>query len=412
MIKKVSKKKNSTIALLKNEISKNIKIIFRGPSRTLLLISLIFPITYLFFMNMIFGAVNFNYPIALVIPDYNSDDELNYALENNEIPNVEEFMDYLNNNDLVGPTIVKSHIQMIGISAQQFESTLELEEIVMIAILPENFENIIQSVKNGTWTEGNVTIELRCLNIHEDYLKNLYFGFQRKLKAYYDNVLFNETEVIYVYSDAHPERQTFPRMWTIGTEAIVFVCLVSSMIIGAAFIFIEKGNRMTPELALATAPNQNYTYLGKVLSASILSFIINFTLGTTIIFLWIGIQFPVNFLGFLLISFGSIILGSILGTFLGALIPEQVYAFPISLFTVLATLFLCGGFVSVEMFGPLLRSIANWIPFTYLYTIMGNTVLTGDAASVIQILGLIGYIILFFGLGLIIYRRFVIKPKN
>ena len=412
MIKKVSKKKNSTIAVLKNEISKNIKIIFRGPSRTLLLISLIFPITYLFFMNMIFGAVNFNYPFALVIPDYNSDDELNFALENNDIPNIEEFMNYLNNNDLVGPTLVKSHIQLIGISAQQFESKLELEEIVMIVILPEHFDNIIQSVKNGTWTQGKVTIELRCLNINEDYLKNLYFGFQRKLKAYYDNILYNETEVIYVYNDAHPERQTFPRMWTIGTEAIVFVCLVSSMIIGSAFIFIEKSNRMTPELALATAPNQNYTYLGKVLSASILSFIINFTLGTTIIFLWIGIQVPVNFFGFLLISLSSIILGSILGTFLGALIPEQVYAFPISLFIVLATLFLCGGFVSVEMFGPLLRSIDNWIPFTYLYTIMENTVLTGDVPSVIHILGLIGYTILFFGLGLIVYRKFVIKPKS
>ncbi len=411
-MKKLSKKRKSSIAILKNEISKDIRIIFRGPSRTLLLISLIFPITYLFFMNMIFGAVNFNYPFAVVIPDYNSDSELNTALENDEIPNIEEFLDYLNNNELVGPTLVKSHIEMIGISAQQFENKLQLEEIVMIVILPENFENIIQSVKNSTWTDGRVTIELRCLNINEDYLKNLYFGFQRKLKAYYDNILFNETEVIYVYNDAHPETETFPRMWTIGTEAIVFVCLVSSMIIGSAFIFIEKGNRMTPELALATSGNQNYTYLGKVISASILSFFINFTLGSTIIFIWIGIQFPVNFLGFLLISLSSIILGSILGTFLGALIPEQVYAFPVSLFIVLATLFLCGGFVSVELFGPLLRSIADWIPFTYLYSIMGKCVLTGDAPSVIYVFGLIGYTILFFGLGLIIYRRFIIKPKS
>jgi hypothetical protein len=31
---------------------------------------------------------------------------------------------------------------------------------------------------------------------------------------------------------------------------------------------------------------------------------------------------------------------------------------------------------------------------------------------VIHILGLIGYTILFFGLGLIIYRKFVIKPKS
>jgi len=412
MTKIFSKIKNSSIGVLKNEISKNIRIIFRGPSRTLLLISLIFPITYLFFMNMIFGSVNFNYPFALVIPDYSSDNELNTALENDELPNTEEFMNYLNNNELVGPTLVKSHIKKIGISAQQFENDLQLEEIVMIVILPENFENIIQSVKNGTWTGGNVTIELRCLNINEDYLKNLYFGFQRKLKAYYDNVMFNETEVIYIYNDANPEIKTFPRMWTIGTGAIIFVCLVSSMIIGSAFIFIEKDNRMTPELALATALNQNYTYLGKVLSASILSFIINFTLGTTIIFLWIGIPFPINFPGFLLTSLGTTVLGAIIGTLLGSLIREQVFTFPVSLFTVLATLFLCGGFVAIEMFGQPLRTIVEWIPFTYAYTMLSNSVLTGDAPSLIHIFGLIGYIILFFGLGLFIYRKFVIKPNN
>jgi len=411
MTKKSSKNIKSSIGVLKNEISKNIKIILRGPSRTLLLISLIFPITYLFFMNMIFGSVNFNYPIALVVPDYNSDEELNTALEHNEVPNIKEFMDYLNNNELVGPTLVKSHIKMIGISAQQFENDLQLENVVMIVILPENFENIILSVKNGTWAGGNVTIELKCLNINEDYLKNLYFGFQRKLKAYYDNILFNETEVIYVYRDADPERETFPRMWTIGTGAIVFICLVSSMIIGSAYIFIEKDNRMTPEFALATASNQNFTYLGKILSASILSFVINYTLGIIIIFLWIGIPFPVNFPGFLLISLITIFLGAIIGTLLGALIPEQVFTFPISVFTVLATLFLCGGFIAIEMFGEPLRTIVDWIPFTYSYTIVSNTVLTGDPPNLTHIFGLIGYIVLFFVLGLFIYRKFVIKPN-
>ncbi len=411
MTKKSSRNIKTSIGVLKNEISKNIKIILRGPSRTLLFLSLLFPITYLFFMNMVFGSVNFNYPIALVVPDYNSDEELSTALGHNELPNIEEFVDYINNNELVGPTLVKSHIQMIGISAQQFENDLQLENVVMVVILPENFENVIQSVKNGTWTNGNVTIELKCLNINEDYLKNLYFGFQRKLKAYYDNILVNETEVIYVYNNADPERETFPRMWTIGTGAIVFICLVSSMIIGSAYIFIEKDNKMTPEFALAPASNQNYTYLGKILSATILSFVINYALGMIIIFLWIGIPFPVDFPGFLLISLVTIFLGAIIGTLLGALIPEQVFTFPISLFTVLASLFLCGGFIAIEMFGEPLRTIANWIPFTYTYTIVNNTVLTGDAPSVFHILGLIGYIILFFGLGLFIYRKFVIKPN-
>ena len=81
------------------------------------------------------------------------------------------------------------------------------------------------------------------------------------------------------------------------------------------------------------------------------------------------------------------------------------------MFTVLATLFLCGGFISIEMFGEPLRTIVDWIPFTYTYTIVNNTVLTGDPPSLTHIFGLIGYILLFFVLGLYIYRRFVIKPN-
>ncbi len=408
MIKNSLKSRKLSFRVLKTEISKNIKIILRGPSRTLLLLSLIFPITYLFFMNLIFGSLNFNYPLALVIPDYNSDDELNAALENNDLPNIKQFMGYLNNNDLVGPTIVKSHIEMIGVSAQEFEDDLRVENIVMTVILPTNFENIIEQVKNGTWSGGRVTIELRCLNINEDYLKNLYFGFQRKLKAYYDEVLLNETEVFYIYQDANPEITTYPRMWTIGIGALVFICLVSSMIIGSAFIFNEKDNKMRPELALAPNSNQNYTYLGKIISTTILAFLINFILGAIIIFLWIGLPFPINLLGFILISLGTIFLGAIIGTFLGVLIREQVFTFPIALFTVLSALFICGGFIDIEMFNHPLRTIVEWIPFTYSFSITFSSVLTGDIPAFTHIIGLIGYIILFYVLGLKFYRKFLI----
>lgn len=403
--------KKASLSIIKEEVLKNIKIIFRGPTRTLFLLSLLFPITYLIFMNLIFGAVNFNYPLAVVIPDYNSNDELNTALNNHELNNTQEFLSYINNNSLIGKTIVKNHIEFIGTTEEEFVDQLYSEEIVMIAVLPENFENTISAVKNNSWSGGEITITLRCLNINEDYLKNLYFGFQRKLKAYYDTVLNNETEIIYSYSDADPNRETFPRMWTIGVGALGFVALVASMIIGSAVVFNEKNNKMAQELALSPNKNLYCTYIGKVLSTIILSLLVNFTLGATIIFLWIGLPFPIDFLGFLLIVLGTIILGSILGTILGMLIPEQVFTFPISMFLVLATLFLCGGFINIELFGQPLRFIVELIPFTYCFSILNNTILTGNVSNIAYILGLLIYIVIFFSLGLILYKKRIRSSK-
>ncbi|MEJ2276472.1 MAG: hypothetical protein P8Y70_01800 [Candidatus Lokiarchaeota archaeon] len=45
------------------------------------------------------------------------------------------------------------------------------------------------------------------------------------------------------------------------------------------------------------------------------------------------------------------------------IIPEQVFTFPISVFTALSTLFICGGFISVDMFTSPLKEIVQFIPF-------------------------------------------------
>ncbi|MFX1325029.1 MAG: ABC transporter permease [Promethearchaeota archaeon] len=403
--------KKASLGLIKEEFLKNIKIIFRGPTRTLFFLCLLFPITYLTFMNLIFGAVNFNYPFAVVIPDYDSNDELNYALISNELNHTVEFLSYLNNNDLVGKTIVKSHIASIGTKEEEFEDQLYSEDIVMIVILPEDFENTISAVKNNSWSGGKIIITLKCLNINEDYLKNLYFGFQRKLKAYYDTVLNSEIETIYLYNDADPNRETFPRMWTIGVGALGFVALVSSMIIGSAFIFNEKNNRMVQELAMSPNLNLSYTFIGKIISTISLSLSINFALGATIIFIWIGLPFPIDFSGFILTVLGTIILGSLIGVLLGLVIPEQVFTFPISMFLVLATLFLCGGFISIELFGQPLKLIVELIPFTYCFSLLNSTILTGNTPNIAYIFGLVAYIFIFFGIGLIVYKKRIVSQK-
>lgn len=359
-------------------------------------------------MNLVFGAMNFNYPLAIVVPDYDSDDMLTGDLNSGNLKNLEEFIDYLNDNDLIGQTVVKSHVAAIGVSEEEFETQLLTQDIVLLVILPSNFDQIIESVKKGTWNGGKVVIELKCLNINEDYLKNLYFGFQRKLKAYYDGVFNNEVEVEYVYKDADPNRETFPRMWTIGVGALVFLGLTASMVISSILVFIEKNSKMKSELALSSSLNQGLVFGGKILSSIILSLLINFSLGALIIFTWIGLPFPKDIITFILIVIGTITLGSILGTLLGAVIPDQVFNFPISMFIVLTSLFLCGGFIGIEMFNEPLKTIVNFIPFTYCFAILNNSVLIGSAPSIFYVISLISYNILFFFIGLIFFKKFVI----
>jgi len=394
-----------------NEIMKNIRVIIRGPTRTILIISIIFPLIYLSFMNMIFGVLNFNFPMAVVIPDYNSNEELNNAIESNNIPNTVQFLGYLNNNSVVGETIVKSHISALGISIDEFEEKLKLQELPLVVTLPLNFNNIISQVKNGTWTNGSITIKLHILNIDEDYLKNLYFGFQRKLKAYYDEVLSNETEITYVYLPADPNRITFPRMWTIGSGALVFLCLTSSMIIAASFIFNEKTDHMKQELALASSKNRTTTFFGKISATLILTVGVNFTIGAVLVFLWIGLPIPFDILGFLLITIITTLIGALFGSIIGALIPQQVYTVPTAVFIALTTLFLCGGFQDIQLFNPLLQSIVEWVPFTYLYVIFKNTLLTGDLTPPTYVGGIILYTVIFTLLGLYLYHKFVISSK-
>jgi ABC-type multidrug transport system permease subunit len=405
------RKSRKSLALYLNEIKKNIKIVLRGPTKTILILCVIFPLFYLFFMNMIFGALNFNFPMAVVIPDYNSDEELHNELESNNLPNTIEFLNYLNNNTNVGQTIVKSHITATGISVQEFYEELKLQKLSLIVKLPLNFNNIIAQVKNGTWTNGSITIDLYILNIHEDYTKNIYFGFQRKLKAYYDEVLHNETEVTYIYMNADPNRTTFPRMWTIGSGALVFLCLTSSMIIAASFIFNEKNDQMRQELALASSKNQMITYFGKISAVTIITFGLNFVIGSIIIFLWIGLPIPIDFLGFLGITFITIIIGALFGSLIGALIPEQVFTVPTATFIAITTLFLCGGFMDIQLFNPILQSIVEWVPFTYCYSIFKNTLLTGDTPPMLYIAGISFYIIIFILMGLFLYRKFVLSTK-
>lgn len=408
---KINEKKKgaNNFNLISIEVKKNIHMVFRGESKVILLLTLVFPLMYLFFMSLVFVNPNLNYGMAIVIPDYDSDEDLSMALEMKRLPHTQEFLDYLNNNDLVGKTIIKSHIEHIGTSQEQFEDELREQEISLIVILPDNFEQIIRKVKRGTWKGGRIVIELKCLNLDEDYLKNVYFCFERKLKAYYDNILQEQVEVNYIYKDANPNLPTYPRIWTIGTGALVFLCLNSSMILSAAFIFNEKSNNMRPELALTSRTNQNNTYFGKIIAVIILSFTVDFISGALIVFAWIGLPLPTHFAGFLLAIISTLFFGACLGAIIGILIPEQVFTVPVSAFLIITTLFLCGGFINIEMFGEPMRTIIQFIPFTYCYALVNNSILTGDISNIFHIIGLVLYTCLFLCIGILMYQKYVIK---
>ena len=63
--------------------------------------------------------------------------------------------------------------------------------------------------------------------------------------------------------------------------------------------------------------------------------------------------------------------------------------------------------MNIDLFGEQLKAAVQWIPFTYSYSIINSTVLTGGIPNLIYILGLLGYIVIFFILGLAIYKKFI-----
>lgn len=364
---------------------------------------------FMLFMWMVFGLLQFNYPMAVVVPGYASDASLDAALDDDELPETQLFLDYLNNDSLIGETIVQSHVEEVGHSEAQFEAAFAHHDLSVIVVLPENFETTIRAARNGTWTGGAITVTLRTLNINEDYLKNLYFGFQRKLKVYMDTEFPNEIEVTYTYTPADLERTTFPRIWTLGSADIVYAILTVSMLLSASLVFVEKTQRMFPELSLVSVGNQFSSYAGKMLASSTFTFAVNFPIVTMVVLNWVRMPVPAHFGAFVGIAFLIILFGASLGLILGCLIPEQVFTFPAAVFLVLVFIFVCGGFVDLELFPQILQEIVQWIPFTYCFVPMKASLLPGLVISGWYIFGLVIWIVVSFVGGARLYTRRIIR---
>ncbi|MHA1682939.1 MAG: ABC transporter permease [Promethearchaeota archaeon] len=398
------------LQLIRIEMLKNFKILFRGPNKTVLILVIVFPLMYLSFMWGIFGNINFDYPMAVVIPGHGDTVDLNTQLQANALPNTAEFLDYLDDNSNVGRTMVKSHVIATGGSDMEdkFMDMLTNWNIEVLVILPNDFEESIARVKNGTYSDGPMNITVITLNINEDFLKNLYFGFQRKLSYYQSSVFPGEIEANYTYEHADPARITYPRMWTLGSGCIVFTALIASMILAASFIFHEKNANMMHELSLGTPSSQHLTFTGKLMASTTLSLGIVVPIGSTITYLWLGMPIPSNFMLFIMALVLTTLFGACLGLIFGSLIPEQVYTFPVSVFIVLPMIFLCGGFNDIELFNQTMQAIVRALPFTHMFSITKSAIFTTTLPPIGYIVGLIVYITLMFIAGLALYKKRVL----
>lgn len=394
--------------LILDEMAKNLKITKRGSTKFLLFGMLIFPMVFLLFMWMVFGQAHFGYNLAVVVGGYDNQTSLDTAFADNQLNATQQFIDYLNNNSYVGPTVIQTHVQSVGYSEDQFMPQLEHLKIFAIVILPTNFNTIINEALNGSKNVEPLQIQLKCANINEDLLKNIYFGFERKLSAYYQGVFPGEVSVNYTYENVIQDRLTFPRMWTIGSGAIIFAVLVASMIISAALVFYEKKANMIPELALSRRQNQVMNYTGKLLTGTILPMVVNFPITTLIVIFSLGIPGIANMLSYIGIMFLGSLLGSVVGIILSSLIPEQVFTIPASVFILLTCVFLCGGFMDIQIFPAALKNAVIWIPFTYCFSLSQSFLLPGLTWNPYFLLGLIVYIAVFYLIGLKIYQKRVI----
>ncbi len=166
---------------------------------------------------------------------------------------------------------------------------------------------------------------------------------------------------------------------------------------------------MLPELALASKNNQAITFAGKLVAGLIFPFAIDFPITLLLIALWA--QIPViNTLPMVAVSaIFIILLGNAVGMVPGAILPEIVVAVPSAIFLVLASLFLCGGFQDLRTMPLGYQQVVAFIPFTYCFSLTKNAMLGTGVWDWGQFAGLCINTILLGMVGMVVYRKRVIR---
>ncbi|MHA1889363.1 MAG: ABC transporter permease [Promethearchaeota archaeon] len=392
------------------ELIKDIKIIFRGSRKWLILLSLIFPFTYLMFMYMVFGQESYSIPAAVVVKGYNSASDLEEDISNGKLNETLKFISYLNNDSLVGKTIIKLKIVNITWNSEELNGKFQENKILLIINLPANFEDLVRKarkIETGEMSSENwtpVMIELKCANINEDLLKNIYFSFERKLKAYYDIEFPNEVEVRYIYEPAL-NTPSYPRIWTISSGAIVYCILTNAMVVGSMVVFIERDSSYQEILTRATKSKIMGIYFGKLMTSTVIISGISTPIFTVGILLFSGMQPPQDYGSLIVISLASGAMGSALGMIFGSLLSDSLYSFPTSVFIMIPLTLLCGGFVDIEVFPLVLQEFVKLIPLTPVFSLMKASILPGIIAPQWNVFALVAWLVILIVVSAVFYER-------
>ncbi|MHA1848407.1 MAG: hypothetical protein ACTSXU_12240, partial [Promethearchaeota archaeon] len=149
-----------SVILSMRELIKDMKIIFRGSRKWLILLSLIFPFTYLMFMYMVFGQESYSIPAAVVVNGYNSASDLQEDINDEKLNETLKFISYLNNDSLVGKTVIKLKIVNITWNSDELNGKFQENKILLIINLPANFEDLVRKarkIETGEMSSENWT---------------------------------------------------------------------------------------------------------------------------------------------------------------------------------------------------------------------------------------------------------------
>ncbi|GAB4309483.1 MAG: hypothetical protein Kow0069_08780 [Promethearchaeota archaeon] len=391
---------------------KELKSVARGPTKVTAVLCLAFPALFILFMWMVFGAARFDVPVAVVVSGYESDAELEEALDRGELPETRAFLESLDDDSVAGATIVKCHVAAVGASEALFEEALVRQDYSLLVVLPPNFEASVAAARSGDWTGGPVNVTLRVLDVNEDYAKNLLFVFERRLKAYLEDNFPGAIRASYEYFPAVPGRPSYPRMWTLSSAAVVYAILVSSMMLGASLVFAERDARMFPILALASRRSRAAGYSGKFLASVAASLGTGFPFGLFLAIAWEGVPPPAHPVATLAWAALASAFGAAVGLVFGSVVPELVFCFPVAGFTALASLFTCGGFADVELFPASVQAVVRLVPFTYCFAGLKASLLPGTSVPAWYPAALAAGTVAVFAVGFRLFERLLKRPAS
>ena len=390
--------------LFVQEFAKNMRITTHGSTKAFVGVGIFVPLVFILFMFAIFGSGTISYTAAVVVQGYSSNTALQADLSGGRLPYTQQLIDTFNTTADGGGTVTA-----VGSNLSQFLDAFHGQTIDLIIVLPAGFEQAIARDINHTWPGGNVTVGLYVSNINEDFTEIIEHGVDLRMDAFYNTVLATNVRANFTEAPVNVGQPTLPQQWSLGSSSLVYGLLVISIIMGAAYIFNEKHAHMLPELALASSRNQTISFAGKFAAGIVFPIAIDFPVTLLLVMLFTQVPVAGGLLPAAGIAVLIIMLGIGIGMLIGSAVPELVYAIPAAIFTVLASIFLCGGFQDLRTFPVVYQQIVDFIPFTYCYALENVAMLGVGTWQWAQLVGLVAYIVFFFGAGLVVYRKRVIR---